>query len=108
MPWNTFPRRLVHRSYFVLLAGWLVLLAADIPAADPPGGGETSLHLPWREAGLSERRAAAVAKELEANGVKLDAVLARGDQAPSVANPERAPEAMNRRALIVIREATPN
>ena len=57
---------------------------------------------------LSERRAAAVAKELEANGVKLDAVLARGDQAPSIANPERAPEAMNRRALIVIREATPN
>ncbi len=57
---------------------------------------------------LSQRRANAVARELEANGVTPDAVLARGDQAPSVANPERAPEAMNRRALIVVREATPN
>ena len=57
---------------------------------------------------LSERRAKAVARELQANGVKADAVLARGDQAPSVANPERRPEAMNRRALIVVREAEPN
>ena len=57
---------------------------------------------------LSQRRAKAVAEELKANGITPDAVLARGDQAPSVANPERAPEAMNRRALIVVREATPN
>ncbi|MDJ0941845.1 MAG: OmpA family protein [Kiloniellales bacterium] len=57
---------------------------------------------------LSGRRANVVAKELEANGVKPDAIIPRGDQAPAVANPERRPEAMNRRALIVIREATPN
>lgn len=57
---------------------------------------------------LSGRRANVVAKELEANGVKPAAVLARGDQAPAVDNPQRQPEAMNRRALIVIREATAN
>ena len=57
---------------------------------------------------LSGRRANVVAKQLEANGVKPNAVIARGDQAPAVANPQRQPEAMNRRALIVIREATAN
>ncbi len=49
-----------------------------------------------------------VAEALEANGVKPNAVIARGDQAPTVDNPQRRPEAMNRRALIVIREATAN
>ncbi len=57
---------------------------------------------------LSGRRANAVAKQLEANGVRPNAVISRGDQAPAVDNPQRQPEAMNRRALIVIREATAN
>ena len=53
---------------------------------------------------LSERRANAVAEELKANGVEVDAVIGRGDQAPAVDNPDRRPEELNRRALIVIRE----
>ena len=57
---------------------------------------------------LSQRRAQVVAEELLANGVKPDAVLGRGDQTPAVANPERQPEAMNRRALIIVREAVPD
>lgn len=57
---------------------------------------------------LSERRANAVADELAANGIEVDAVIARGDQAPAVDNPDRRPEEMNRRAFIIVREAGAN
>jgi len=53
---------------------------------------------------LSERRANVVAEELAAQGVEVDAVIGRGDQAPAVDNPERRPEELNRRALIEVRE----
>lgn len=57
---------------------------------------------------LSERRANVVARELEAHGITPNAVIGRGDQAPAVDNPDRQPEEMNRRALIVVREAEPS
>lgn len=57
---------------------------------------------------LSERRANVVANELAANGVEVDAVIGRGDQAPAVDNPDRRPEEMNRQAFVVVRESEPN
>lgn len=76
-------------------------LVAVIGNADQVGATQYNLE-------LSQRRANAVAKELEAAGVKILGVYASGDQAPAVANPERTPEQANRRALIVVREAKAN
>lgn len=52
---------------------------------------------------LSQKRAAAVATELEARGVVPDGIFARGDQAPAVDRVDRAPERVNRRVIMVVR-----
>ena len=53
---------------------------------------------------LSQRRADAVAQALSAQGVTVTGVFARGDQAPRVDRVDRAPERLNRRVIMVVRE----
>lgn len=54
---------------------------------------------------LSQRRADAVARELEALGVTVEGVFARGDQVPVIDRIDRAPERINRRVLMIVRES---
>lgn len=54
---------------------------------------------------LSQRRADAVARALEALGVTVEGVFARGDQVPVMDLIDRAPERMNRRVLMIVRES---
>lgn len=53
---------------------------------------------------LSQKRADAVVAELAKHGVVPDAVVARGDQAPEI-DVGRAPEMLNRRVMMIVREA---
>ncbi len=53
---------------------------------------------------LAERRAQAVVKELEAEGVTPSGVFSRGDQVPVIDRPDRAPERINRRVILIVRE----
>lgn len=54
---------------------------------------------------LSQRRADAVVRELEALGVTVEGVFARGDQVPVIDRIDRAPERINRRVLMIVRES---
>ena len=53
---------------------------------------------------LSQRRANAVTTALQGLGVKVEGVFARGDQAPAINRVDRAPERINRRAIMIVRE----
>ncbi len=75
-------------------------MIAVIGNADQVGAADYNLE-------LSQRRADAVGDLLKSAGVKLVGVFASGDQAPAVANPERRPEQLNRRTVVVIREKLP-
>jgi outer membrane protein OmpA-like peptidoglycan-associated protein len=54
---------------------------------------------------LSQRRADAVVRELEALGVTVEGVFARGDQVPVIDRIDRAPERINRRVIMIVRES---
>jgi outer membrane protein OmpA-like peptidoglycan-associated protein len=87
----------IIESFVAWTTAYKAPLVSVIGNADQAG--ETQYNLE-----LSQRRADAVAAMLRDNGVDVAGVFARGDQAPAVDRPNRAPERENRRVLMVVRE----